>query len=168
MPAEIRTARISDVDPLVALENAVFEGDRISRTSFRRLVASASALVLIADVRGLIAGYCALLFRAGGKVARLYSIAAAPPQAGHGIGRLLLDAAEETAAKKGCAFLRLEVREDNLRAQSLYEKSGFGQIGRKPGYYSDGAAALRYEKPLASGTAAEKRPRKPTTGTVLS
>jgi hypothetical protein len=31
MPAEIRTARASDVDALAAIENAVFEGDRISR-----------------------------------------------------------------------------------------------------------------------------------------
>ena len=32
MPADTRTARASDVDDLAAIENAVFEGDRITRT----------------------------------------------------------------------------------------------------------------------------------------
>ncbi|WP_353642065.1 GNAT family N-acetyltransferase [Mesorhizobium sp. WSM2239] len=145
MPAEIRLARASDVDALAAIENAVFEADRISRKSFRSLVGSASAIVLVAAVQGAIAGYCALLFRAGSHKARLYSLAAAR---GSGIGRALLAAAEEAAAARGCTDLRLEVREDNARAMSLYEQSGYRRFGRKPSYYADGAAALLYEKPL--------------------
>ena len=34
MPAEICTARASDVDDLAAIENAVFASDRISRRPF--------------------------------------------------------------------------------------------------------------------------------------
>ncbi len=45
-------------------------------------------------------------------------------------------------------MLRLEVREDNSRAIRIYEKSGYRKIGREPGYYEDGATALRYEKTL--------------------
>jgi [ribosomal protein S18]-alanine N-acetyltransferase len=145
MPAEIRLARASDVDALATLENAVFEADRISRKSFRNMVGSASATVLVATAQDAIAGYCAVLFRAGGRKARLYSIAAAR---GSGIGRALLAAAEETAAARGCEELRLEVREDNARAIDLYEKSGYRRFGRKPDYYADGAAAMLYEKPL--------------------
>jgi [ribosomal protein S18]-alanine N-acetyltransferase len=145
MPAEIRLARASDVDALAALENTVFEADRISRKSFRSMVDSASAIVLVAAAQDAIAGYCTLLFRAGSRKARLYSLAAAR---GSGIGRALLAAAEETAARRGCEELRLEVREDNARAIDLYEKSGYRRFGRKPDYYADGTAALLYEKPL--------------------
>jgi ribosomal protein S18 acetylase RimI-like enzyme len=145
MPAEIRLARASDVDALATLENAVFEADRISRKSFRSMVGSASATVLVATAQGAIAGYCAVLFRAGSRKARLYSIAAARCS---GIGRVLLAAAEEAAAARGCEDLRLEVRQDNARAIDLYEKSGYRRFGRKPDYYADGAAALLYEKPL--------------------
>lgn len=145
MPAEIRLARGSDVDALAALENAIFEADRISRKSFRSMVDSASAIVLVAAAQDAIAGYCALLFRAGSRKARLYSLAAAR---GSGIGRALLAAAEEMAAARGCEELRLEVREDNVRAISFYEQSGYRRFGRKPGYYADGAAALLYKKPL--------------------
>lgn len=145
MPAEIRLARASDVDALAAFENTVFEADRISRKSFRNMVDSASATVLVAVAQGTVAGYCAVLFRAGSRKARLYSIAAA---CGSGIGRTLLAATEEKAAARGCEELRLEVREDNGRAIGLYEKSGYRRFGRKPGYYADGAAALLYQKPL--------------------
>lgn len=36
----------------------------------------------------------------------------------------------------------LEVRSDNHAATTLYEQLGFVQVGRRPGYYADGAAAL--------------------------
>ncbi len=148
MPAELRLARASDVDALAALENAVFEADRISRKSFRNMVGSASATVLVAAAPDAIAGYCAVLFRTGSRKARLYSIAARPGKSG--VGRALLGAAEEAAVVRGSEELRLEVREDNARAISLYEKSGYRRFGRKPDYYADGAAALLYQKPLHS------------------
>jgi ribosomal-protein-alanine N-acetyltransferase len=158
MPAEIRLARASDVDALAAIENAVFEADRISRKSFRSMVDSASAIVLVAAAQDdAIAGYCAVLFRAGSRKARLYSIAVA--RGSGGIGRALLAAADETAIARGCAKLRLEVREDNARAISLYEQSGYRRFGRKPDYYADGTAALLYEKPLHSVEPAAIHPK---------
>jgi hypothetical protein len=48
-------------------------------------------------------------------------------------------------------LLRLEVREDNLRAIGIYEKAGFRRIGRETDYYEDGAPALRFEKTLRGG-----------------
>jgi ribosomal-protein-alanine N-acetyltransferase len=152
MPAEIRLARASDVDALAALENAVFEADRISRKSFQKLITSPSASVLTAAEQGAVVGYCAVLFRAGSRKARLYSIAAAPGTGG--VGRALLAAAEGAASTKGCRELRLEVREDNARAIGLYERSGYRRSGRKPDYYADGAAALLYQKPLHSAESA--------------
>ena len=42
------------------------------------------------------------------------------------------------------------MRYDNAPAIALYEKWGFHQFGEHAHYYSDGAAALRYEKSLVS------------------
>jgi [ribosomal protein S18]-alanine N-acetyltransferase len=151
MPAEIRLARASDVDALAALEKSAFDADRISKTSFRRMVASGSATILVATGEGAVEGYCAVLFRAGSRKARLYSIAVRPGNGG--IGRALLAAAENAAAARGSGQMRLEVREDNSRAIALYEKSGYRPFGRKPDYYADGATALRYSKPLAPAQA---------------
>lgn len=148
MPAEIRPARASDIDQLVAIENAVFETDRISRRSFRQLVERETARILIAEAAGAAVGYCAVLFRKGSGVARLYSIATLPGQAGAGTGRALLAAAEDVAYRYDRLLLRLEVREGNHRAIALYEKNGYRRIGREEDYYEDGAPALRYEKLL--------------------
>ncbi|QIS94627.1 hypothetical protein FQ775_23775 [Nitratireductor mangrovi] len=43
MPSSIRQAEPRDIDALVAIENAVFSTDRISRRSFRQLIESDSA-----------------------------------------------------------------------------------------------------------------------------
>ncbi|WEX07665.1 GNAT family N-acetyltransferase [Chelativorans sp. AA-79] len=148
MHADIRPARVSDIDTLVSIENGVFDTDRISRRAFLSHIGSGSASLLVADRDGAIAGYALLLFRKGGRTARLYSIAVAVGHASAGIGRRLLAAAEEAALARGCPILRLEVREDNARAIGLYRRSGFRPIGRRENYYEDGAPALRFEKHL--------------------
>lgn len=148
MPAEIRTARASDVDDLAAIEKAVFSSDRISRRSFRQFIERETAETLVAEIDGRVGGYAIVLFRKGSGVARLYSIAVGPFFGGLGIGRQLLSAAEEAAFEHDRMMLRLEVREDNGRAIRIYEQAGYRKIGREPGYYSDGETALRYEKTL--------------------
>lgn len=148
MAVEIRTARASDIDALDAIETAVFTSDRISRRSFRQLIERSTAETLLAEVDGKVAGYAMVLFRKGSGVARLYSIATAPDVSGQGIGRRLLEAAEDEAFDHGRMLLRLEVREDNSRAIRIYEASGYRSIGSEPDYYADGATALRYEKVL--------------------
>ncbi|WP_322418563.1 GNAT family N-acetyltransferase/peptidase C39 family protein [Mesorhizobium huakuii] len=148
MPAEIRRARASDVDDLAAIEKAVFSSDRISRRSFRLFIERETAETLVAELDGRVAGYAIVLFRKGSGVARLYSIAVGPFFGALGIGRQLLTSAEEAAFEHDRMMLRLEVREDNGRAISIYERAGYRKIGREPGYYEDGATALRYEKTL--------------------
>ena len=142
----------NDVDGLSAIENAVFSTDRISRRSFGRLLRSASASVLVAAEGDVIAGYVILLFRSGSSRARLYSIAAAPGKEGAGIGRLLLGAAEDEAARRAAAALRLETRADNSRAIGLYERNGYRRFGRLDVLLCrrGGSAALRKELPPAA------------------
>lgn len=148
MLVHLRAARVADIDALVAIENAVFATDRLSRRSFRMLIEGNTAESLVAERDGRIAGYAIVLYRTGSGVARLYSIAVAPKEGGGGIGRALLEAAEEAAYEKDRLVLRLEVREDNARAIAIYERGGYRRIGREADYYEDGAPALRYEKAL--------------------
>ncbi len=60
-----------------------------------------------------------------------------------GIGRSLLDHFEEVATARGAVRLHLEVREGN-HALSLYERAGFGLVGRRRDYYS-GRKGDRYD-----------------------
>lgn len=146
-PVRVRRAELSDLDDLVALEEASFATDRLSRAQYRRHLDSESAQVLVASANHRhFLGTAVVFFRKGTHIARLYSIATKLAARGKGVGSALLDAAEELAAKRGCAALRLEVRTDNDDAMRLYERLGYKRIGRYTRYYGDGADAWRYEK----------------------
>jgi ribosomal-protein-alanine N-acetyltransferase len=152
----VRTARQADLDALIELEQRVFETDRLSRASLRRLLASKTARVMIAEVGSRLAGAAVVLFRAHATVARLYSIAVAPPMSGKGVAGALLAAGERAAAARKCRCMRLEVHDANAAAIACYRKSGYRQFGCHVAYYGDGGDALRFEKPL--GVRFRRRP----------
>jgi ribosomal protein S18 acetylase RimI-like enzyme len=152
----IRKGRLADLDRLVAIENAAFEGDRLTRRSLRAHLTkpTVSLLVAEAEVGGFaqVIGYALIAFRKDSRKARLYSIASDPEYrigSGRGLGRLLLAACETEAARRGAEALVLEVRADNARAIALYDQRGYVKFGTIPDYYEDGAAAVRYEKQLS-------------------
>lgn len=67
-----------------------------------------------------------------------------------GIGKQLLQALLHTARKTESVSVFLEVRESNVAARSLYERSGFRQTGRRDDYYvnpSEDAILYRYDLP---------------------
>jgi ribosomal protein S18 acetylase RimI-like enzyme len=138
---------LRDIEALIALENAVFTTDILSRRSFRRFLTSPKSSLIVAEDSGKLAGYALVLYPARSKLARLYSIAVAPHIASRGIGPLLL-AAAEAAARRRRRAMRLEVHEHNTRAIGRYEKSGYRLFGRLHRYYDDGGDALRFEKLL--------------------
>lgn len=145
----IRRATRADLDALVALEEATFTSDRISRRQWRHLIGSASAGVLAGGGRGAVHAVAVVLFRRGSRNARLYSLAVRTDQRGHGLGRLLLAAVEDTARRRGCCNLHLEVAIRNRAAIALYARSGYQRGERLRNFYEDGGDAWRYRKPLA-------------------
>ena len=144
----VRPGEPGDLDALMALERRVFATDQLSRRSMRRLLVSRTAALVVAEQGGSVVGAAVVLFRSRSAMARLYSIAVAPPMNGHGVGATLLEAVEARACDHGCRSMRLEVHETNASAISRYRKSGYRQFGRLDAYYEDGGAALRFEKPL--------------------
>ncbi|GLQ88472.1 GNAT family N-acetyltransferase [Dyella flagellata] len=146
----VRRAELSDLDDLVALEQATFDSDRISRAQFRRHLDSDSARVLVASANHRrFLGTAMVFFRKSSRKARLYSIASLPEARGKGVGTALIEAAEVAARQRRCQSLRLEVRVDNESAIRLYERLGYHRAGAvKKGFYEDGADALVYEKTL--------------------
>jgi ribosomal-protein-alanine N-acetyltransferase len=145
----IRPGIPADLPRLTAIENEAFAGDRLSQRALARHLRSPTAGLLVAVAAdGTVVGYALLLFRRNAAVARLYSLAVGLAARGQGLARRLIAAAEEAAAGRGAAAMRLEVRVDNLAAIRLYEALGYGSFGRRRGYYEDRSDALRYQKPL--------------------
>ncbi|TWI53845.1 acetyltransferase (GNAT) family protein [Pseudomonas duriflava] len=91
-------------------------------------------------------GYILVLFHQNTSLARLYSIAIAPKARGQKLAQRLLDAAEDTAVERDCAYMRLEVRPDNAAAIALYERNGYLPFATINDYYEDHSQALRFEK----------------------
>ncbi|SFK52116.1 GNAT family N-acetyltransferase [Methylocapsa palsarum] len=146
--AAVRPARIEDLDAIEAIENKVFDGDRLSRRSLRYFLTAKTAILLALDSGGRIAGYSLIGFRKNSFRGRLYSIALDPSAHGRGLGRQLLHSSERAAKARGAMTMRLEVRTDNSRAIRLYEQSGYCRFAIIDDYYEDGASALRLEKVL--------------------
>jgi ribosomal-protein-alanine N-acetyltransferase len=65
------------------------------------------------------------------------TIAIHPDWRGQGLGEMMLVALMDTAIVRGAGELTLEVRVSNHVAQSLYQKYGFVQVGRRKRYYHD-------------------------------
>ncbi len=149
--ALLRRGRIGDLDVLVALETQFFTPDhRISRRGFRHFVASPKSTLVVAEVEGKVVGCALVNYRRGSELARIYTIAVATEFRRRGIARQLLAAAEQSARKRGCRIMRLEVRADDAGAIALYEASGYSRFGKRRGYYDGRIDALRLEKPLAA------------------
>ena len=160
----VREARPGELDAIARLENESFESDRVSRRSLREFLRAKHRPVIAATIDDEIAGYALVSLRKGARAVRIYSLAVAARFARRGVGRALMQACEAYARRHGRSALTLEVRYDNAAAIALYESLGFRQFGEHAHYYSDGATALRYEKPFPTALRPERGNNPPAEG----
>lgn len=78
----------------------------------------------------------------GRDIGHVKDIAVRPGAQRAGLGRTLLRRALYALASDGASAVKLEVRESNHPAQSLYADEGFEPARRVPRYYGDGEAAF--------------------------
>ncbi|MDA8321050.1 MAG: ribosomal protein S18-alanine N-acetyltransferase [Actinomycetota bacterium] len=150
MTAVLRPMTRADLDQVVGLERAVFGEESWSRQMLEGELDQqpASRYYLVAEDDGRIAGYGGLL-GAGGQ-GDIVTLGVAPGDWGRGIGSALLTALLGEARRRGYTEVFLEVRTDNDRAQRLYRRFGFTDVGLRRGYYQpSGADALVMRLSLA-------------------
>jgi [ribosomal protein S18]-alanine N-acetyltransferase len=151
----IRAATADDVDAVVRLEEVCLGDDAWSRGLVEQGLAASLPTVsyLVAEVDGVVVGHA--VASAAGDDAELQRIAVDPAYRRRGLASALLAAVERTVEADGAERLLLEVREDNATAAAFYESRGFAEVGRRRGYYRDGAAAkvLGKKVGLRGGTA---------------
>jgi ribosomal-protein-alanine N-acetyltransferase len=78
----------------------------------------------------------------GRDIGHIKDLAVRPDARGAGIGRRLLREALAELSLSGAVVAKLEVREGNDAARSLYREEGFEPTRRVPRYYGDGEDAL--------------------------
>jgi ribosomal-protein-alanine N-acetyltransferase len=135
----IAEARPADAVPIAALHGV----------SFRRGWGEDEILWLLLDrnvvtqrmtAGGKVIGF--IMSRLAAGEAEILSVAVAPAWRGRGLSRQLLELHLRRLAGLGIRAVYLEVGERNAPAYRLYRRAGFNEVGRRQGYYEDGATAL--------------------------
>ncbi|HET9169012.1 MAG TPA: ribosomal protein S18-alanine N-acetyltransferase [Actinospica sp.] len=136
---ELRRMRWWDIPGVILLEHTAFPEDAWSVGMFWSELAEASTrYYLVAEEYGdedgpRLIGYAGLL--AGMGEAEVLTIAVDPKRESRGLGAVLLTELMREAARRDCDDVVLEVRVDNDRAQKLYRRFGFEEVGIRKGYY---------------------------------
>ena len=140
---------MGDLSEVAELEKVCFR-DPWSRASFEaELRAEPTSWCWIVRIGGQLAGYMIAWFIED--EAHLANLAVAPEFRRRGLGRRLVRAVLEEAARRGTRWIRLEVRESNAAARALYQALGFRPVGRRRSYYADnGEDALLLELDLTT------------------
>ena len=142
----VREWNKSDLGAVLKIETESFPIP-LSENQIMREFQNPNAYYFVAEEGGAILGY-------GGfwcivDEAQVMNIAVLPDARGKGIGKSILSEMTNEAEKLGLSFMSLEVREGNMAAISLYQKSGFVPVGERKHYYQDnGETAIIMEKKL--------------------
>jgi [ribosomal protein S18]-alanine N-acetyltransferase len=149
----LRTMTSADIDAVLLLEHDLFGEEAWSRQMLEGELAeqARSRYYLVTEYDGRVTGYAGLLV--AGTQADVLTIAVAADRWGRGTGSAMLEALLAQAARQGCTEVFLEVRTDNMRAQRLYRRYGFAEVGIRKGYYQpSGADALVMRRDFAAGS----------------
>jgi ribosomal-protein-alanine N-acetyltransferase len=135
----IAEARPADVPAIAVLHGASFRRGW-GEDEVLRLLLERNVVTHRITAGGKLIGF--IMSRLAAGEAEILSVAVAPHWRGRGLSRQLLDLHLRRLAGLGIRAVYLEVGEHNAPACRLYRRAGFEEIGRRQGYYEDGATAL--------------------------
>ena len=111
-------------------------------------------LALVACEADQVLGFALMQF--GDEHAHLALLCVDPVRQRRGIGRRLTEWLVQSAEVAGIVTIRLELRADNSGALAFYQRLGFTEVQRVPGYYEQRIAARRMLLPLRGDDAAAR------------
>ena len=135
----IETATTKLLGKLYEIEKQSFQKEAFSKQQIGYLLTDYNAIGLAARVNGEIVGFAIGRISAarGTPYGHILTIEALPSHRRKGIAEKLLKDLEALFKEKGAVESRLEVREDNAAAISLYQKLGYKRVGKLEKYYKD-------------------------------
>jgi ribosomal protein S18 acetylase RimI-like enzyme len=121
----IREYRTADAEAVVALWIAceLTRPWNDPRKDIMRKLADSPELLLVGVEDGRVVG--TVMAGYDGHRGWINYLAVEPASRGRGLGRALMDAAEERLAALGCAKINLQVRDENEAARGFYEAIGY-------------------------------------------
>ena len=131
MQATLRPMRETDLDTIMRIEESAYPFPW-TRGIFRDCMRAGYPMWVQECDDGII-GYGVLSIAAD--EAHVLNLCTSPGNEGHGLGQRMLQSLLRIARGSGAQRVYLEVRPSNPRAITLYDRSGFNEIGRRPRYY---------------------------------
>jgi ribosomal-protein-alanine N-acetyltransferase len=135
-----------DIPAVHDIEADLFPDDAWSAEQFWQELSQPTRRYLVARGDDGIVGYAGAFVMAPDS--DLQTIGVRADQQGHGVASELLDELLDEAARCRATHMLLEVRADNDRAVTLYERFGFARISLRRRYYPDGSDALIMRRPV--------------------
>lgn len=133
-PLSFRRATAADVDRVVEIEREGFLHPW-SRELIERELGHAWSRLLLAEDGGAVVGY--IVFWLVHDEVHVLNVATALEARRRGVGRALMETAEEEGRLRGARLSTLEVRRSNTPALTLYLGMGYRQVGVRPNYYAE-------------------------------
>ena len=125
-----------DLEAVLGIASASPEAAAWNRQAYEEILTNpGNSFCRVVEQGGCVVGF--VCFRVVGEEAELLNLAVLPSFRGQGIGAFLVRQTLLEVAEKGGQRIFLEVRDVNLPALRLYERLGFEQVGRRPGYYTN-------------------------------
>jgi ribosomal protein S18 acetylase RimI-like enzyme len=136
---KIETATIKLLDKLYEIEKQSFQREAFSKRLIGYLLKDYNAINLVARLDGEIVGFAIgrIEEEAGMLYGHVFTLETLPSYRHKGVGQKLLNLLEDMFSARGAVESRLEVREDNLAAISLYLKLGYEKANKIEGYYGN-------------------------------
>lgn len=138
----LRAAHISEATDIASASRLHVEYGlrwRWTPERVRQQIRDPETMVLIASVRGEMAGFAIMNF--GDEQAHLLLFAVLPAWRRAGVGTALLSWLEDSCVTAGIQQVRLELRSANRVAREFYVKAGYRYLGQISGYYDGREAA---------------------------
>jgi ribosomal-protein-alanine N-acetyltransferase len=139
--------READLPRVMEIERAAFAQPWTEELVRRELDHEFSTVLLATEgPEGPVAGF-AITWLVHDEL-HVLNVAVAPEARRRGVGRAVLDEAEERGRAQGAVKAMLEVRVANVPAIALYRSRGYRDVARRPRYYPDGEDALVMDRDL--------------------
>jgi len=130
----IRAMRVDDLPSILEIERESFPSPWKREHFLHEIARNPFAWSRVAEVGGRIVAY-ACLWRVDDELA-INNLAVHPHERRRGVGAWFLGRLLADARASGCTHATLEVRPSNVAARRLYDRHGFREAGRRPGYYA--------------------------------
>jgi GNAT superfamily N-acetyltransferase len=132
---DVRDATAADAEAIAGLVNRAFlverffvDGDRTSLAEISRLLETGTFLLAEADGRLVACVYVELR----GERGYFGMLSVDPSRQGEGLGRLLVEAAEDRCRREGCRMMEFHVVDLRQELPPIYRRLGYVEVGTEP------------------------------------